>query len=179
MPVGLERQRTHESVGVAVLVQPLGQHGRIPARNPPGLPPDGEGARGGGSSFGAPRALLADVLITQACLDHEVPLVTRNRDFRHFRAAGLRLLPELTPHAGRPFGLLLRPGRQLGPSRGRVLGTRGGIGGPELQRAGRGSPARAEGRRERPYTPHTWRDVGREGPIAGRRGTQGLRATNW
>jgi predicted nucleic acid-binding protein len=39
------------------------------------------------------RARLADVLIAQSCLDHDVGLVTRDADFRHFvRAAGLRLL---------------------------------------------------------------------------------------
>lgn len=38
------------------------------------------------------RARLADTLIAQSCLDHEVPLVTRDADFRHFvRLAGLRL----------------------------------------------------------------------------------------
>jgi hypothetical protein len=40
------------------------------------------------------KARLADTLIAQSCLDHDVPLVTRDRDFRHFAAAGLRLLPE-------------------------------------------------------------------------------------
>jgi predicted nucleic acid-binding protein len=40
------------------------------------------------------KAKLADTLIAQTCLDHEVPLVTRDRDFRHFVTAGLRLLPE-------------------------------------------------------------------------------------
>ena len=39
------------------------------------------------------KAKLADTLIAQACLDHEVPLVTRDSDFRHFEAAGLRVLP--------------------------------------------------------------------------------------
>jgi predicted nucleic acid-binding protein len=35
---------------------------------------------------------LADTLIAQSCLDHDVPLITRDRDFRHFaRYAGLRL----------------------------------------------------------------------------------------
>jgi hypothetical protein len=39
------------------------------------------------------RARLADTLITQSCLDHDVELVTRDRDFIAFaRAAGLRLL---------------------------------------------------------------------------------------
>ncbi len=37
---------------------------------------------------------LADTLIAQSCLDHDVPLITRDRDFRVFAAfAGLRLLP--------------------------------------------------------------------------------------
>ena len=39
------------------------------------------------------RARLADTLIAQTCIDHRVPLVTRDRDFRHFSAhAGLDLL---------------------------------------------------------------------------------------
>ncbi len=42
---------------------------------------------------GGHKAKLADTLIAQACLDHEVPLVTRDSDFRHFEAAGLRVLP--------------------------------------------------------------------------------------
>jgi predicted nucleic acid-binding protein len=40
------------------------------------------------------KAKLADSLIAQSCLDHDVPLVTRDRDFRRFSSAGLRLLPE-------------------------------------------------------------------------------------
>lgn len=44
-------------------------------------------ARGG-------KARLADTLVAQSCLDHDVPLITLDRDFRTFvRAAGLRLLP--------------------------------------------------------------------------------------
>jgi predicted nucleic acid-binding protein len=40
------------------------------------------------------KARLADALIAQSCLDHGVPLVTRDRDFRHFASAtGMRLLP--------------------------------------------------------------------------------------
>jgi len=40
------------------------------------------------------RAPLADALIAQSCLDHGVPLVTRDADFRHIaRIADLRLLP--------------------------------------------------------------------------------------
>lgn len=35
---------------------------------------------------------LADALIAQTCLDHDVPLLTLDRDFRHFVPAGLRLL---------------------------------------------------------------------------------------
>ena len=40
------------------------------------------------------RARLADTLIAQSCLDHDVELVTRDSDFGSFsRLAGLRLLP--------------------------------------------------------------------------------------
>ena len=39
------------------------------------------------------RARLADTLISQSCLDHEVPLITRDRDFRHLADhSGLVLL---------------------------------------------------------------------------------------
>lgn len=39
------------------------------------------------------KAALADVLIAQSCLDHDVELVTRDRDFRALAAiAGLRLI---------------------------------------------------------------------------------------
>lgn len=39
------------------------------------------------------KARLADALITQSCLDQSTPLVTRDRDSRHFAAsAGLPLL---------------------------------------------------------------------------------------
>jgi predicted nucleic acid-binding protein len=42
---------------------------------------------------GGHKAKLADTLIAQACIDHGVPLVTRDRDFRHFvRTGGLQLL---------------------------------------------------------------------------------------
>jgi len=34
------------------------------------------------------RAPLADTLICQSCLDHDVPLLTRDRDFRHFAKHG-------------------------------------------------------------------------------------------
>jgi predicted nucleic acid-binding protein len=38
------------------------------------------------------RARLADTLIAQSCIDHDVELITRDADFRHFSgAAGLRL----------------------------------------------------------------------------------------
>jgi predicted nucleic acid-binding protein len=38
------------------------------------------------------RARLADTLIAQSCLDHEVALIARDRDFRHFsRHCGLKL----------------------------------------------------------------------------------------
>lgn len=39
------------------------------------------------------RAPLAAALIAQSCIDHDVALVTRDLDFRHFvRAGGLRLV---------------------------------------------------------------------------------------
>lgn len=38
------------------------------------------------------RARLADTLIAQSCLDHNVALITRDEDFRHFvKHCGLRL----------------------------------------------------------------------------------------
>lgn len=37
------------------------------------------------------KARLADALIAQTCIDHRVPLITRDRDFRHYISAGLRL----------------------------------------------------------------------------------------
>lgn len=40
------------------------------------------------------KAKLADVLIAQVCLDSDVPLITRDRDFRHIaRLSNLKLLP--------------------------------------------------------------------------------------
>lgn len=39
------------------------------------------------------KARVADALIAQSCLDASVPLISRDRDFRHFaNAAGLMLL---------------------------------------------------------------------------------------
>ena len=38
------------------------------------------------------KAKLADVLIAQACIDHSLPLITYDRDFRHFERAGLRVI---------------------------------------------------------------------------------------
>ncbi len=39
------------------------------------------------------RARLADTLISQSCIDHRVPLITRDSDFRHFaRHVGLELV---------------------------------------------------------------------------------------
>jgi predicted nucleic acid-binding protein len=38
------------------------------------------------------RANLADVLIAQSCIDHDIPLITYDRDFRHFTDAGLMLI---------------------------------------------------------------------------------------
>jgi predicted nucleic acid-binding protein len=37
------------------------------------------------------KAKLADVLIAQSCIDHDVPLITYDADFRHFIRAGLKL----------------------------------------------------------------------------------------
>jgi len=40
---------------------------------------------------GGKRARLADALVAQSCIDYDVPLVTRYRDFRHFVEFGLVL----------------------------------------------------------------------------------------
>lgn len=37
------------------------------------------------------RARTADVLIAQSCIDHDIPLITADTDFRHFVRHGLRL----------------------------------------------------------------------------------------
>lgn len=43
---------------------------------------------------GKRRARLADALIAQACLDHDVPLISRDRDFRRIaEVSTLRVLP--------------------------------------------------------------------------------------
>lgn len=41
---------------------------------------------------GGNRARMADALIAQSCIDHDVPLVTRDRDFCHFVSVGLSVL---------------------------------------------------------------------------------------
>jgi predicted nucleic acid-binding protein len=38
------------------------------------------------------RAAVADSLIAQSCIDHDIPLITYDSDFRHFVQAGLKLL---------------------------------------------------------------------------------------
>lgn len=39
------------------------------------------------------RARLADTLISQSCIDHRTPLITRDSDFQHFaKYAGLQLV---------------------------------------------------------------------------------------
>ncbi len=39
------------------------------------------------------KARLADTLVAQSCIDHDIPLVTRDSDFRNFvRFGGLKLL---------------------------------------------------------------------------------------
>lgn len=37
-------------------------------------------------------AELPDTLIAQSCIDHDIPLITYDDDFRHFVRAGLQLL---------------------------------------------------------------------------------------
>ena len=38
------------------------------------------------------RAPMADAMIAQSCIDHDVPLITRDADFRHFaKHCGLKL----------------------------------------------------------------------------------------
>ncbi|MEA2341918.1 MAG: hypothetical protein QOF63_87 [Thermoanaerobaculia bacterium] len=37
------------------------------------------------------KAKLADVLIAQSCIDHDVALIAYDADFRHFTRAGLKL----------------------------------------------------------------------------------------
>ncbi len=38
------------------------------------------------------KATVSDTLVAQSCIDHRVPLITHDRDFRHFVKAGLKLL---------------------------------------------------------------------------------------
>src|SRR5690242_6954987 len=38
------------------------------------------------------KAEVADCLIAQSCLDHDIPLITYDLDFRHFVRVGLKLL---------------------------------------------------------------------------------------
>jgi PIN domain len=40
------------------------------------------------------KARLADAVIAQACIDHDVALITRDKDFRHFARHGLHVLPQ-------------------------------------------------------------------------------------
>jgi predicted nuclease of predicted toxin-antitoxin system len=49
------------------------------------------------------KAKLADVLIAQSCIDHDVPLITNDADFRHFSAR------DSSSRSGRAF---LHPGHQ-------------------------------------------------------------------
>jgi len=45
------------------------------------------------------KARLADTLIAQTCLDHDIPLIARDRDFRIFaKFAGLQVLPPWSQH---------------------------------------------------------------------------------
>jgi predicted nucleic acid-binding protein len=56
---------------------------------------DGYWLRAGGSRSAllkkGLKAKLADTLIAQSCIDHKVPLITRDNDFRHFVKLGLTL----------------------------------------------------------------------------------------
>jgi predicted nucleic acid-binding protein len=38
------------------------------------------------------KARLADTLIAQSCIDHRLPLITADLDFRHFKPLGLIVL---------------------------------------------------------------------------------------
>jgi predicted nucleic acid-binding protein len=38
------------------------------------------------------KANLPDTLIAQSCIDHDIPLITYDHDFRHFQRAGLQLV---------------------------------------------------------------------------------------
>ena len=38
------------------------------------------------------KAHLADCLIAQSCIDNDAPLITCDRDFRHFQSAGLKVI---------------------------------------------------------------------------------------
>lgn len=40
------------------------------------------------------KARLADTLIAQSCIDHQIPLITRDSDFRHYVKYGLVLFNE-------------------------------------------------------------------------------------
>jgi predicted nucleic acid-binding protein len=43
------------------------------------------------------KARLADTLIAQACIDHDVPLITRDDDFRHYvKYGGLKLFQSIS-----------------------------------------------------------------------------------
>lgn len=40
------------------------------------------------------KANLGDALIAQSCIDHDIPLLTRDEDFKHFQKhCGLKLVP--------------------------------------------------------------------------------------
>jgi len=48
------------------------------------------------------KAKLADTLIAQSCLDHHIPLVTRDHDFGNFKkVSNLKVFLEPTPKSGR------------------------------------------------------------------------------
>jgi hypothetical protein len=87
------------------------------------------------------RARLADTLIAQSCLDHRVPLVTADRDFRHFLKHGLIVLPQdlrgafpTSPSCPRDASIGARPDT-IGPtSRRRLRSLRTASGGRHMSR---------------------------------------------
>lgn len=68
------------------------------------------------------KAKTADALIAQACIDNDVELITRDRDFRHFaRHCGLKLAMPVTPPAecARGSSRRARPAALSAPRRAR------------------------------------------------------------
>jgi predicted nucleic acid-binding protein len=47
------------------------------------------------------KSKVADSLIAQSCIDHDVRLITHDRDFRHYESLGLLLASERYAHRRR------------------------------------------------------------------------------